>query len=64
MATNAVRCEDLADVASDKMMTPGSVILHELLHWMRFTSNYMARRIGDWNELGDPGIDPPTGYGP
>ena len=59
-----VRCEDLDDVASDKMMTPGSVILHELLHWRRFTSNYMARKIGDWNEWGDPDADPPSGYRP
>lgn len=59
-----VRCEDLDDVASLKMMTPGSVILHELMHWRRLTRNSVARDIEDWNWQGDPHADPPSGYGP
>lgn len=61
---DAVRCEDLDDVASLKMMTPGSVNLHELMHWRRLTRMVMPHDIGDWNVAEDPNADPPNGYGP
>ena len=60
----SVACETLDSVASIKMSTVGATILHEFMHWARYTEAIVGMTILDWNYQKDPNLDPPTGYGP
>lgn len=46
------------------MLCPGSMLLHEFMHWKRLTMASAGIEISDWNRLKDPKANPPNGYGP
>ncbi len=60
----SLTCNDLRDKAGKYMMCPGSMLLHELMHWKRLTMAHAGIEIDDWNRLKDSDVNPPDGYGP
>jgi hypothetical protein len=47
---SAVKCSDLGDAASNRMMVPGAALLHKMLHWSRLTVPSAGIRVVGWNE--------------
>lgn len=58
-----IGCNQLEDVANTKLATPGSILLHEYMHWSRLTLAHAEIIVNDWNSEKDPDADPPNGYG-
>ena len=62
---NSYGCNDLQETADLYMICPGSLLLHELMHWNRLTlETYGGIDIRDWNWQGDSTVDPPNGCCP
>ena len=63
-ALEFLSCDQLDNFVSLKMMVPGSMLLHELMHWARLTLAHAELTVVDWNAAKDPNVNPPSGYGP
>ena len=58
-------CNDLENTADTYMICPGSLMLHELMHWNCLTTEAVTGLdIVDWNWQRIAGVKPPDGYGP
>lgn len=59
---NDIPCGSLADQSNDVMYCPGSVLLHEFVHWSRMTREVAGIDIYDWVSE-DPNAEVARGYG-